>query len=170
MAKGEVDGDEALSTEELPVPTEDNSSKIKRRKKEALSSVPLVFGKGATRKRNRNLVVEVPGVEGRLRFGGDVGVIGRVKTTAEGEVVLDVKGSVFKGRILQSVGTLMVATIGSDKARIDAVSDEFLSVEYAANIFDAEKMTRSGVQADGKMEQGDSGDEDYDIDADVNDV
>jgi len=129
--------------------------------KELLSTMPLLLPKSA--QRNVQTLIfqtEDDGVD----ISGDVGAIGRLKfpkqdggSSGMPHIVVDLKGSVFRGQFLPSQSFLVV-TASSDSARIEGVVDDVLHLQYTGDALQTEQTVSGSLDESSFV----------DLDADVN--
>ncbi|KAG6513059.1 hypothetical protein ZIOFF_023366 [Zingiber officinale] len=104
----------------------------------SVSRLPLVFTDKVQRSK---ALVECDGDSIDLR--GDVGAVGRIVIsngpTGNNELLLDLKGTVYKTTIVPS-RTFCVVSIGQSEAKIEAIMNDFIQLEPKSNVFEAETM------------------------------
>jgi len=158
---GDVEDSQASQTSQTETPgvsqsqgSQKTSSQKEPSKRKAISTeVTLQIPKNV--KMDKGFVlVEVS--DPSMNLGGDTGVVGRLKSTKD-TIVLDLKGSVYEGRIIPC-NSMMVVSIGADTAKCEAVVGRYVPAKGIGNIFDAEVMTGSMAFDANEV----------DIDADVN--
>jgi len=128
--------------------------------KELLSTMPLLLPKSALRS-VQTLVLQTE--DGGVDISGDVGAIGRLKLPkqesggAAPHIVVDLKGSVYRGQFLPSQSFLVV-TASSDSARIEAVVDDVVHLQYTGDALQTEQTVSGSLDESSFV----------DLDADVN--
>lgn len=93
-----------------------------------------------------------------IDLSGDVGAVGRIVIsngpTGNNELLLDLKGTVYKTTIVPS-RTFCVVSIGQSEAKIEAIMNDFIQLEPKSNVFEAETMvegTLDGFSFDSEEE------------------
>ncbi|KAH9321610.1 hypothetical protein KI387_016249, partial [Taxus chinensis] len=129
-SKMEVDIDDALvADEDIPE---------KRMEPRVASRLPLVF---ADKVHRSKALLECEGEA--LDFSGDVGAVGRLvvskTSTEDDEILLDLKGTIYKTTIVPSY-TFCVVNFGQSEAKIEAIMDDFLQLQPHSNVYATETM------------------------------
>lgn len=128
--KAEVDIDDAVGAEEdLPE---------KRTEPRVASRLPLVFAEKVHRSK---ALLECEGEA--LDLSGDVGAVGRLvvskTSTDDCEILLDLKGTIYKTTIVPS-HTFCVVNFGQSEAKIEAIMDDFVQLQPHSNVYETETM------------------------------
>lgn len=78
-----------------------------------------------------------------IDLSGDIGAVGRVvisKTSlGEDEMLLDLKGTMYKSTIVPSA-TFCIVSFGQTEAKIEAIMSDFVQLKPHSNVFEAETM------------------------------
>ncbi|GBG80703.1 hypothetical protein CBR_g31160 [Chara braunii] len=95
------------------------------------------------RRQAQTVLVECDSDAAPLDLSGDVGSVGRFSVRDAGEdcaaLLLDIKGTVYKGSIMSST-TFFVVNVGATEAKLEAIMNDFMLLQEETNIFDAETM------------------------------
>jgi hypothetical protein len=94
---------------------------------------------------------------------GDTGAVGRIRIPSDTEIMIDLKGSVYRGNVVKAKHSLMVLSIGPQNAKVEAVLDSFVAAEKSSSIFENEQL----IQGDQKLLEHHDSD---DLDADYNEI
>lgn len=140
-----------LGTQETKVGTK---PKAKRKSKTISNQVKVSIPK-AIKGDGEFVLVEVE--DPQMNLGGDTGVVGRFKTEKD-TIVLDLKGSVYKGTMVPC-HSMMVVSIGADTAKAECILNHYVPAQRTGNIFENETMVSGSLEFDAN---------EIDIDADVN--
>ncbi|KAJ0965581.1 hypothetical protein J5N97_026719 [Dioscorea zingiberensis] len=102
------------------------------------SRLPLVLPEKVQRKK---ALVECDGDS--IDLSGDVGAVGRIVisngSNGKDEMLLDLKGTIYRSRIVPS-RTFCIVSVGQSEAKIEAIMNDFIQLEPQSNVFEAETM------------------------------
>ncbi|XP_031495783.1 DNA-binding protein BIN4 [Nymphaea colorata] len=97
-----------------------------------------------------------------LDMSGDVGAVGRLlisdKSTGGKEMLLDLKGTIYKTNIVPS-RTFCIVNFSQTEAKVEAIMNDFVQLQPLSNFFEAETMiegTLDGFSFDSE-DEGDRG-------------
>ncbi|KAK1399378.1 DNA-binding protein BIN4 [Heracleum sosnowskyi] len=98
------------------------------------SSLPLVLPEKVQRSK---ALVECE--DESIDLSGDVGAVGRVVITDNQDMLLDLKGTIYKTTIVPS-RTFCVVSFGQSEAKIEAIMNDFIQLTPQSNVYEAETM------------------------------
>jgi hypothetical protein len=133
----------------------------KKRKKQVSSTVPLKLPR-TIGSASSLLLTEFP--DSQLKFSGETGIVGRIRTLRNQDLIIDVKGKIFKGHPTLS-NTALVISIGADQAKIESVTNCFVPLKETSVNFQAEKVLE-GNEEYAKYNDRNNSDEDNDVNED----
>jgi len=107
-----------------------------------------------------------------IDLSGDIGAVGRIVVsngpTAKQDLLLDLKGTIYKTTIVPS-RTFCVVSVGQSEAKIEAIMNDFIQLEPQSNLFEAETMVEGTL--DGfTFDSDEEGDKLYEPQANQNDL
>ncbi|KAL1823977.1 hypothetical protein ACET3Z_010755 [Daucus carota] len=104
------------------------------------SSLPLVLPEKVQRSK---ALVECE--DESIDLSGDVGAVGRVVITDNEDMLLDLKGTIYKTTILPS-RTFCVVSFGQSEAKIEAIMNDFIQLTPQSNVYEAETMVEGTLE------------------------
>ncbi|WOG92724.1 hypothetical protein DCAR_0311999 [Daucus carota subsp. sativus] len=121
---------------------EDQSSTKKKKLEDHVSSssLPLVLPEKVQRSK---ALVECE--DESIDLSGDVGAVGRVVITDNEDMLLDLKGTIYKTTILPS-RTFCVVSFGQSEAKIEAIMNDFIQLTPQSNVYEAETMVEGTLE------------------------
>lgn len=150
----QIKGQEA-ETAKLNNETAENQSNRKHalgKKRQVLDKMPLMLPK-----KEQSLVLMRIDDE-RLRLGAEVGAVGRLKASKKRGLSIDLKGQSYKASYFRTAGSFAIVGYGADEARIEAVSNGLIRLNYKSSIFELGAMKEGEFKS-----QHDEDDLDYDV-------
>lgn len=129
--------------------------------------LPLIFPDKVQRSK---ALIECDGDS--IDLSGDIGAVGRIVVsngpTAKQDLLLDLKGTIYKTTIVPS-RTFCVVSVGQSEAKIEAIMNDFIQLEPQSNLFEAETMVEGTL--DGfTFDSDEEGDKLYEPQANQNDL
>jgi hypothetical protein len=119
--------------EEIPV-VKNNVAKV------SSSRVPLLVSDKVQRTK---ALVECEG--DMIDLSGDVGAVGRVVISDNNDMMLDLKGTIYRTTILPS-RTFCVVNFAQSEAKIEAIMNDFIQLKAESNVYDAETMVEGTLE------------------------
>lgn len=104
------------------------------------SSLPLVLPEKVQRSK---ALVECE--DESIDLSGDVGAVGRVVITDNQDMLLDLKGTIYKTTIVPS-RTFCVVSFGQSEAKIEAIMNDFIQLTPQSNVYEAETMVEGTLE------------------------
>eukprot|EP00468_Gymnochlora_sp_CCMP2014_P004619 CAMPEP_0167762098 /NCGR_PEP_ID=MMETSP0110_2-20121227/12555_1 /TAXON_ID=629695 /ORGANISM="Gymnochlora sp., Strain CCMP2014" /LENGTH=488 /DNA_ID=CAMNT_0007648887 /DNA_START=1 /DNA_END=1468 /DNA_ORIENTATION=- len=115
-----------------------------KKSKEILDAMPLLLPKTGY----EMMLVQIE--DEKLKIGAEVGAIGRFKADRRKGLTIDLKGKSYKASFLQTAGTFAVVSYTAEEAKIEAVSNEVITLDYKSSIFDTETLLEGTLDAEGE--------------------
>lgn len=104
------------------------------------SSLPLVLPEKVQRSK---ALVECE--DESIDLSGDVGAVGRVVITDNQDMLLDLKGTIYRTTIVPS-RTFCVVSFGQSEAKIEAIMNDFIQLTPQSNVYEAETMVEGTLE------------------------
>ncbi|KAJ3696262.1 hypothetical protein LUZ60_001639 [Juncus effusus] len=125
--------DDALDTQE-DILAEGDTIKEKAEGHSVPQRLPLVFPDKVQRTK---ALVECDGDS--IDLSGDMGAVGRLVISNSDDLLLDLKGTIYKTAIIPS-RTFCIVSVGQTEAKIEAIMNDFIQLEPQSNVFESETM------------------------------
>ncbi|XP_026458099.1 DNA-binding protein BIN4 isoform X2 [Papaver somniferum] len=108
------------------------------------SRLPLMMAEKVQRSK---ALVECEGDS--IDMSGDIGTVGRLVISdtpcGSGELLLDLKGTIYKTTIVPS-RTFCVVNFGQTEAKIEAIMDDFIQLKPHSNVYESETMIEGTLE------------------------
>ncbi|KMZ58805.1 hypothetical protein ZOSMA_73G00170 [Zostera marina] len=156
--KQEEDNDIFDSGDDKPIAKEKKSETMKKEKQEDQGLEDACEGESSKKPSLHNVSSRLPLIlpekvqrskaliecEGdSIDLSGDVGAVGRViiskNASGNDEMLLDLKGTIYKSRIVPST-TFCIVSFGQTEAKIESIMTDYVQLTPHSNVFEAETM------------------------------